>query len=71
MNKETAEKIEETTETALGEFWNEIGKAFPTVTGGEFPPDLTAEMSATMEKMVTAWLSYNDPTFNDSNEITE
>jgi len=68
MNKESAEKIENTTDTALIEFWKEIGKAFPTVTGGEFPPDLTAEMSATMEKMVAAWLSYNDPTFNDSNE---
>ena len=68
MNTETAAQVENATETALLEFWKEIGKAFPMVKGGEFPADLTAEMSATMEKMVTAWLSYNDPTFNDSDE---
>lgn len=64
MNKEMTEKIENATEEGLFEFWKKIVEIFPTATSGDFPPDLSLEMSLTMEKMVTAWLSYNLPEGN-------
>ena len=64
MNKETAEKIEDATETALFEFWGKIVEIFPDAKSGDFPPDLSHEMSYTMEKMVKCWLSYNLPEGN-------
>lgn len=64
MNRETAEKIENATEAALFEFWGKIVEIFPDAKSGDFPPDLSHEMSYTMEKMLTAWLTYNLPEGN-------
>jgi hypothetical protein len=64
MNKETAEKIEDATEEALCEFWAKIVEIFPDAKSGDFPPDLSLEMSLTMEKMLKYWLIYNLPEGN-------
>ena len=64
MNKETTEKIENATEAALFDFWGKIVEIFPDAISGDFPPDLSHEMSLTMEKMVKYWLRFNLPENN-------
>ena len=66
--KEWNTKVEEATEEALMDFWAKIVDIFPEATGGDFPPDLSFEMSLTMEKMVHHWLNYNHPTYGEDNE---
>ena len=64
MNTETTEQIENATEIALFDFWAKIVEIFPDAKSGDFPPDLSHEMSYTMEKMVKYWLIYNLPEGN-------
>jgi hypothetical protein len=64
MNAETTEKIENATEAALFDFWGKIVEIFPDAKSGDFPPDLSIEMSLTMERMVKYWLIYNLPEGN-------
>jgi hypothetical protein len=66
--KEWAQKVENITENALDDFWSNIATVFPEVKGGDFPPDLSFEMSLTMEKMVSNWLSFNHPTYRKENK---
>jgi len=40
--------------------WQEVVKHFPKVESGDFPPDLTFELEATLEKMIYCWVRYND-----------
>jgi len=42
-------------------FWDAIGEAFPEVTGGDFPPDVTVEWERARNQAVWAHLTYNSP----------
>jgi hypothetical protein len=54
-------RLVEAVEHAENLFWNAIASDYPEITSGDFPPDLSMEMSDKLTQFVTVWLKTNEP----------
>lgn len=54
-------RLVEAVEHAENLFWNAIASDYPEITSGDFPPDLSMEMSDKLTQFVTVWLKMNEP----------